>query len=103
MFKRLIQLFAFCVLLLLTGNSNAAPLAVRWTSYSSPLPIERLVLYRSINGGDITPYIILRQLSSIAYTDRRVISTKTYCYELRAITTSDVMSPPSERVCARPK
>ena len=99
--KRIIA--AFTLVCGLATASEAAPLLIRWPLYKpNSVPVERLVLYRSVNAGPVQPYLTIWDLQTTAFTDNAVKWSRRYCYEIRAITEGGVASPPSNRACATP-
>ena len=90
-------------LLLWSSLSEAKPLLVQWSMYQPNIvAVERFVLYRGVNGGAYTPYVVISDLTATAYIDNAVKPNRMYCFHLRAVGVTGIMSMPSTQACARP-
>ena len=79
------------------------PLLIQWAPYNSQgQSVDRLVLYRNVNGGTFTAYATIRDLKQTSVSDSQVKWNRRYCYYITAITVDEHESGWSNQSCASP-
>lgn len=79
------------------------PLLIQWSLYDPQgWPIDRLVLYRNVNGGPFSAYATIRDIAATSVSDSQVKKNHHYCYYITAVTSDGQESLVQGNACAEP-